>query len=99
MNTKTKIEISPDLERTASAMKALAHPLRLHIVSLLTDGPLCAGEIEKLSGSTQSNVSQHLSVLRREKVVQVERQGNKLFYHVNNWRIFKLISLARGVFG
>ncbi len=97
MNSNFLPDMDPVTIKTASVFKALGHPLRLLILSLLKEGPLNAGEIEKLSGASQSNTSQHLSLLHRAGLVHRKRQGNSIYYRVENWRIFKLISQAENI--
>lgn len=83
---------------TADSLKALAHPTRLAILSLLSRGPLFVGEIEEMVGSTQSNVSQHLALLKKKGIVSTRREKNTIYYQVENWRIFQLIALAKELF-
>lgn len=67
----------------AELLKALAHPTRLKIVHcLLRDGCRNVTCIEQRTGVSQSCVSQHLQKLRAAGVVESERQGNEVFYHV-----------------
>lgn len=88
-----------ETEITADCLKALAHPVRLSIVQYLKGGPLCVSDIEQLVSSTQSNVSQHLAVLRKNGIIEGKREKNQVFYSVENWRIFKFVDLARELFG
>jgi DNA-binding transcriptional ArsR family regulator len=50
---------------TTSALRAIAHPLRLRILSLLTGAELSAAEVARELGVTQANASYHLRVLAR----------------------------------
>lgn len=52
---------SPD----TGALRALAHPLRLRMLSLLTGAELSASEVARELGITQANASYHLRVLLR----------------------------------
>ncbi|MGL6167468.1 MAG: ArsR/SmtB family transcription factor, partial [Fusobacteriaceae bacterium] len=46
-------------------LKALAHPLRLEIIKLLSDKQcLCVCKIQDYFDATQSNLSQHLKILK-----------------------------------
>ena len=46
-----------------SALRALAHPVRLRMLSLLTGAPMCAADIARELGITQANASYHLRQL------------------------------------
>lgn len=50
-------------------LKALADETRLRIVAILLQGPLCVCEIEACLSLTQSNVSRHLTVLKRAGIL------------------------------
>lgn len=91
--------IDKEILNTAAALKVLGHPFRLEIVRSLQEGPKSAGELEQIVGSTQSNVSQHLAVLRKSGIVAASREKNHIYYTAVNWRIFKLLALARNLFG
>jgi DNA-binding transcriptional ArsR family regulator len=66
----------------AEAAAALADPLRFHILSRLLDGPLTVAEIVADSGASQPNVSNHLAVLRRRRLVSRERRGRRVLYRL-----------------
>ena len=54
---------------TANALKAMAHPLRWKILCSLGDKELSVGEIVDRTGTSQSNISQHLEQLRNKNIV------------------------------
>ena len=76
MDTKTKALF----EARARVIKSLAHPTRLFIVDELSRGERCVNELQEMIGSDMSTVSKHLSVLKTEGVVAVEKRGNQVFY-------------------
>jgi ArsR family transcriptional regulator, virulence genes transcriptional regulator len=61
-------------------LKAMANPARLLVLCQLVDGEKSVGELERAVGLSQSALSQHLAVLRREKVVATRRAGQNIFY-------------------
>jgi len=81
------------LKTQASAFNALAHPLRLKILEKLRAGPSCVCKIIPYVGGEQSNVSHHLSILRKAGIVQSEQKGQEVWYRVVDVRIFDLIDL------
>ncbi len=69
------------LERIASILKTVAHPLRLGIVHLLEQYPrLSVTEICETMGSEQSLTSHHLKDMRLKGILGVRRDGRKMMY-------------------
>jgi len=67
-------------ESRARVFKAMAHPTRMHIVSLLSSGSQNVGELTKAVGFDMSTVSKHLSILREAGVVLDETRGRSVYY-------------------
>ena len=67
MNEPNEPEASgvEDTALTANALKAMAHPLRWKILCSLGESELSVGEIVERTGTSQSNISQHLEKYRR----------------------------------
>ena len=70
------------LERAARIYRILSHPVRLKIVELLIKESVSVGELAEEIDLSPSAVSQHLNMLRANKVVEAERDGKKIYYHV-----------------
>ena len=69
------------LERTASILKAVAHPMRLGIIHLLEQYPrLSVSEICEMLKSEQSLTSHHLQNMRLKGILSVKREGRSMFY-------------------
>lgn len=64
-------------------MKALADPIRRHILELLRAGPLSAGEIGGHFDVTAAAISRHLSVLREADLIRDSRRGKYIYYELN----------------
>lgn len=94
MDPKLQQEI---YELHASFCKALADPKRLLLIHALRSGPLTVGGLAEELGISQSNVSQHLAILRDRGVVVAERQGNNVFYSLTNPRVLDAIDILREV--
>jgi DNA-binding transcriptional ArsR family regulator len=74
-------------KRCARLLAALAAPERLRVVGILRERPRSVSELAELLKQRPVNVSHHLTVLRRAKLVRTERRGRFIMY-----------SLAPGVF-
>ncbi len=86
------------IETAARALKAIAHPLRLKILCVLGDQEVCVQDIVDAVGTSQSNISQHLAILRDKDVLQTRKDANRVYYRVGDKRTLQLIVLMREVF-
>ncbi|HTY26430.1 MAG TPA: metalloregulator ArsR/SmtB family transcription factor [Desulfomonilaceae bacterium] len=68
------------LKIKADVFKAMGHPIRLGIIEMLAGGEKCVCEIVDYVGTDISNVSKHLSVLRRHGLVADRKEGLKVMY-------------------
>ena len=94
----TLLDRDDHIEQAARALKAMAHPLRLKILCLVNNQELSVLEIVEAVGTTQSNVSQHLAVLRDHGILKSRKEANKVFYRVEDPRVLKMIALTREIF-
>nr|HRC85853.1 metalloregulator ArsR/SmtB family transcription factor [Thermoanaerobaculia bacterium] len=78
------------LHRIAERLKAIADPTRLKILHSLEDGELSVTEILKRVGSTQTNISKHLAILRRGGLVATRREGLNIYYRVADETAFSI---------
>jgi len=91
--------MNPKEERNKEAqiLKALAHPIRVHIVETLLNGERCVNEISDLFDVTQPNISQHLNILRFSGIVDSRQSKNLRCYYLRNPKqIAKLIQAVKG---
>jgi len=98
MNELNLLEKEEDIEKATVALKAMAHPLRLKILCALKDGELPVLEIVKRVGSSQSNISQHIDILRTKGIVESRRDGNKILCKVKDVKVLKLVADVQIVF-
>jgi len=82
----------------ADMFQALAHPTRIAIMELLSEGEHSAGSLIEKLGIEQANVSQHLAVLRSKQLVVGRRAGNQVFYSVRDPLITEVLALMRRYF-
>jgi ArsR family transcriptional regulator len=82
----------------ADMFQALAHPTRIAVMELLSEGELSAGALIEKLGIEQANVSQHLAVLRSKQLVLSRRSGNQVFYSVRDPLITEVLALMRRYF-
>jgi len=75
-------EIRDRYETRARIMKALGHPTRLFIVDELSRSDRCVCELTEMVGADTSTVSKHLSLLRDAGIVDYEKRGTQMHYHL-----------------
>jgi DNA-binding transcriptional ArsR family regulator len=74
-----------------AVIQALADPLRLALLQALMAGPATVSELVALSGASQSNVSNHLSLLRARGLVRAVRQGRHNVYELRDATVAQLV--------
>jgi DNA-binding transcriptional ArsR family regulator len=92
------IDRDEDIRQAALAVKAIAHPLRLKILCVLGDQEVSVQDIVEQVGTSQSNISQHLSILRDKGVLATRKDANRVYYRIGDLRTLKLVVMMRDVF-
>ena len=88
-----KVVNNKNLEAASSVMRALTHPIRLKLISFIDQNrKINVNKIYKALKMEQSVASQHLRILRDEKLVKAERKGKFIFYTVNYQRLETIIN-------
>lgn len=87
-----------DIDRAARSLKAMSHPLRLKILCTLGDQEVSVQDIVERVGTSQSNISQHLAILRDKGILSSRKDANRVFYKVVDSRTLQLIGMMRNVF-
>jgi DNA-binding transcriptional ArsR family regulator len=85
-------------EEVTTIMKALAHPQRLMIMCHLSQGEKNVGEMLELCEISQSQLSQFLNRMQREKLLHVRKQGHFVFYSIKDKRVMKLMQSMQKLF-
>ncbi len=86
------------IQIAARALKAISHPLRLKILCVVGDQEVCVQDIVEAVGTSQSNISQHLAILRDKGVLTTRKDANRVFYRVADQRTLQLVGMMREVF-
>ena len=82
----------------ADFFRALAHPLRIRILELLSNGDRTVQELQQLLAVDQPVVSQQLAILRSKGVVTTRKLGTTVHYALGDPLIAKLLAVAREIF-
>ena len=86
-------DLKPDeIERAASMLKAISHPMRLAILGRLSNGNrLNVTEIHKLLQIEQSTASHHLGILKDKGILASVRQGKNTHYYLKRENLSQLV--------
>ena len=98
INTVDLLAKQEHIETAARALKAISHPLRLKILCVIGADEACVQDIVDTVGTSQSNISQHLAILRDKEVLLTRKDANRVFYRVGDPRTLQLIAMMREVF-
>ncbi|HDQ72408.1 MAG TPA: ArsR family transcriptional regulator [Chloroflexi bacterium] len=92
-----------DIDKLARFFKALGDETRLHLVALLArqepGNALCVGRLAHELETTDSNVSQHLRVLKNLGLVHKERRGYRIHYFIDEERLMTYRRLGQELLG
>ncbi|MBU0730115.1 MAG: metalloregulator ArsR/SmtB family transcription factor [Proteobacteria bacterium] len=89
---------SEDVDAVAALLKTMSHPIRLKILCLLEDKELTVGDIRAEVKTTKANVSQHLTILRHQGVIDFRKDANFIYNRIADKRVLKLIKNMRELF-
>jgi DNA-binding transcriptional ArsR family regulator len=81
----------------AELCKILSNPIRLEILNLLSDGKKTVSELMAITGLRQSNLSQHLALMRQRGIVLARKEGANVAYTIANPKIVQASELIREV--
>ena len=79
-------------------MRVLGHPVRLQLLMELMEGERSVNDLARALGVTQSNLSQHLALLREKGILASRREGHQVFYSLGDARIPHFFSLMEEIF-
>ncbi|QAY72760.1 transcriptional regulator [Agromyces protaetiae] len=90
----------PLYEVKAGLFKGLAHPIRIRVLEVLSAQPEASvSELIAATGLEASHVSQHLAVLRRNRLVEAERRASLVYYRLAYPQVADLLRVARALLG
>lgn len=82
----------------ARLLRALANERRLMILCQLAEGELSVGELLPRVGLSQSALSQHLAVLREEGIVATRREGQGIWYRIDDPAAVRVVTTLAEIF-
>ena len=79
-------------------LRAISSPIRLEILHFLYNQEFCVDEIVIEVGTSHSNISHHLSILKGKGIVETRKSENRVYYRINNRKILRLLKLLQELF-
>jgi len=87
MNVQAKIDpkaMRVAADEASALLKALSNRHRLLILCQLIDGEKSVGQLAEFLGIRDSTASQHLALLRRDRVIAGRRDGQTIWYRISS---------------
>ena len=101
MHGETEMNLQDMVNNSAKAvklLKAVSNERRLLILCHLLAGELSVGEMNDKLGLSQSALSQHLALLRRNKLVKTRKEAQTVFYSMNSQEAEAVIGLMHNLY-
>jgi DNA-binding transcriptional ArsR family regulator len=86
-------------EVKADLFKSMGHPARILVLEMLVSGPVTVSNLRDGTGLEASNLSQHLGILRRQRLIVPSRKDGRLFYELTSPEVREVLEAARGLLG
>lgn len=86
------------MKSVAALLKTMSHPIRLKILCMLQEKEMSVGDIREEVQTTNANVSQHLTILRNQKIISSRKDANFIYNKIADNRILDLIAKMRTLF-
>ena len=85
-------------QEASALLKSLANPSRLLVLCALVSREHTVGELEELTGLSQSAVSQHLARLRDEHIVATRRDTQRIYYSLTSTNVQAVLETVHGIY-
>ena len=83
------------LEKVADCLKLMAHPVRIRIVEILSQGRFAVGEIAELCGVAANQTCEHLRLLKNHGLLSSKRDGRIVYYSIASQQLTGLLSCIK----
>jgi len=84
---------------TADFLKSMAHPVRVEVLKMLAPGERCVCELVENMDVEQSNLSQHLAVMKRQGLIEARKEGTKVLYRVSDPSVLAVLQSVEAALG
>ncbi len=84
-------------KKHAEMCKVFTSPVRVEILDILRNGKKSVNELVRITGVNQSNVSQHLLIMKEKGIVTADKKGNQVFYSLSNPKISEAFGILKEI--
>ncbi len=92
------MQMKENASKASALLKAISHESRLLILCLLLGEEMTVGQLAKYSNLSQSAFSQHLSVLRKEGLLQTRKEAQKVFYSLKDPAVKRILEVLYSIY-
>lgn len=92
------MQLNQVAERAAGLLGCMANPDRLMLLCMLVEAEKNVSQLRDLTGIEQPTLSQQLTVLRTEGLVQTRKQGKYVYYRLANQDVLRIMSLLYDIY-
>ncbi|MCX6054378.1 MAG: metalloregulator ArsR/SmtB family transcription factor [Chloroflexi bacterium] len=99
-NTLVKTNMTSPLSDLSEALTCMAQPARIQILIALSTHEACVCHLETVLGMSQASISQHLMILRKNRLVVSRRDGRHIYYspsHPSLIEVFRKVAELQGI--
>ena len=87
------------LDEAAACLKVMAHPIRLRMVDILTQGEFSVNEIAELCELQPHQACEHLRLMQSHRLLDSERRGRAVYYRIASPRLPRLLECVKASCG
>jgi ArsR family transcriptional regulator, zinc-responsive transcriptional repressor len=84
-----------ELACACECMKVLAHPVRLRIVEILTQGRFAVNEVAEMCDLAPARACEHLRLMKGHGLLDAERKGQNVYYRIASPRLPSLLECVQ----
>jgi ArsR family transcriptional regulator len=87
------IKMQSSADDACRLMKVLSNRDRMMLLCQMSQGEMCVGELEEYLDIQQPTLSQQLTVLRNEELVETRREGKQIYYSLSNRVVLEVMNV------
>lgn len=95
MSKKAKLLSFEALDQAAECLKVMAHPVRLRIVDVLSQGEFAVHEIAEMCDTSPNQTCEHLRLLKGHKLLTSQRRGRTVYYEIASPQLIDLLACVK----
>lgn len=92
------VQLNAVAGQAADLLSCMANPDRLMLLCMLVEGEKNVSELRDLTGIEQPTLSQQLTVLRNEGLVQTRKEGKYVYYRMANPDVLRIMNTLYEIF-